>query len=508
MNPHLARTLYPWHSWIGVCFGLMVFVLGISGALAVFKDELHVWAMLALSEPQATAPIDTALARLTQAAGGPEAVRRLELPAAGYGYALRTVDGHRLRLDAVATPRPEGNTHGLGDFLVNYHTRLFMGHAGRWLIGGIGIAFLASVLTGLLIHRRIVRELFVQRWGHSPRLTQSDTHKTLGTWGLPFHLVMAITGAWLGLYSLLMAGSGPVSPVPTDVARPPDGEIRVSWLIAETRRRIAGFEPVFVDFRAMDTATGRISVRGNLPGRLVRRHEAGATFEAATGRLLSVDDPARMSAIRRLDLAAAPLHFGDFGGILLRWLYVILGVTGALLALTGTLMWDMRRPGGRNPRHGYRTPAARIVVAAAGGCLVATLALPLLGLLAGAGIGPSFGGSMRLSALFSPQAAPALPTFLLLWLIAAALLIGCRRPATVAMLSLIAGGLFCLLAPLAGALLRPLHGLPALADPAPGVSLALACCALPLLAAGSWLGHSIRRSSAGRRDGPTAWQPS
>lgn len=38
-----------------------------------------------------------------------------------------------------------------------------------------------------------------------------------------------------------------------------------------------------------------------------------------------------------------PLHFGDFGGLTLKWLYFFLGLTPALLSITGTWLWIERQ---------------------------------------------------------------------------------------------------------------------------------------------------------------------
>lgn len=308
--------------------------------------------------------------------------------------------------------------------------------------------FLLSTVTGVLMHRRLFRQLFTLRWRWANvRLAFSDTHKLAGVWGLPFHLVIGITGAWLGLYGLIGPGWSTLPPQPGTV-RACESPIFLDCVLSETRRAIPGFSPVFVDF-GKDGST--VAVRGNVSGQLFRRHEAGAVFEVATGQPIGLDAPGRISTARRVDLAAAPLHFGDFAGSGVKWLYAVFSLLGAALAVTGVLMWSRRGSAGEQSK---RQVAARAFCALAGGNLVATLALPMLALLAVAGMGPGFAGSMRLSDLPTPEAAPVLLVFLVLWLLTTAGLAITSDPSKMAKAALGLAGLCIILAPVAAVVLR------------------------------------------------------
>ena len=49
--------------------------------------------------------------------------------------------------------------------------------------------------------------------------------------------------------------------------------------------------------------------------------------------------PRRLSRLLSTYDASTPLHFGDFGGLALKWLYFLLGMTPAFLSISGTLIW-------------------------------------------------------------------------------------------------------------------------------------------------------------------------
>ena len=73
-----------------------------------------------------------------------------------------------------------------------------------FLVGLTGVALLSSLISGLLSHPRIFKDAFALRWGGSRRLQEADLHNRLGVWGLPFHIVVSLTGALLGLSTLIV----------------------------------------------------------------------------------------------------------------------------------------------------------------------------------------------------------------------------------------------------------------------------------------------------------------
>jgi uncharacterized iron-regulated membrane protein len=66
------------------------------------------------------------------------------------------------------------------------------------------------------------------------------------------------------------------------------------------------------------------------------------TYDVATGALLERQGPAEAGLVRRVDRLMEPLHFGNFAGAVLKWLYFVLGLGQAALALSGTLVWIER----------------------------------------------------------------------------------------------------------------------------------------------------------------------
>jgi uncharacterized iron-regulated membrane protein len=61
-----------------------------------------------------------------------------------------------------------------------------------------------------------------------------------------------------------------------------------------------------------------------------------------TADLISVDDARQRNTIEGLDIIALPLHAGQYGGMLVKILYCLGGLTPAMLTITGSLLYLRR----------------------------------------------------------------------------------------------------------------------------------------------------------------------
>ncbi len=370
------NRLFVLHSWAGIVTGLLMFIVCFSGAVVVFKHEIDLWANPSLAQlPRSAepAPLDVVLAQL-QARYPGATVETLALPDAvnpsyfafvrerGAPASLRTKVA--LRSDTGAVVGPVDSQ--LGQYLRMLHVFLFFGP--RWIVGFLGVAMLVLVGTGIVIHRKILAELFTQRWGRSFRVVMSDLHKSAGIWGLGFHILIAATGAWMGLaplfeqgykYVTTTAGSTAAAPLQparregADAAAPAVSMRSLDALYASARQAVPGLEARYVSLRRWDTSAAEASFTGNLHGHLAST--ARVDIRAATGALKKVHDPRTQGFWSLVDGLMEPLHFGDFGGLALKWLYFILGMTPAFLSISGTLIWlDARQ---QRRRAGQPAPA-------------------------------------------------------------------------------------------------------------------------------------------------------
>lgn len=344
--------LYALHSWAGIITGLMLFVVCFSGSIVVFKSEIDLWAnpsLKALPHVADPAGPDAVLASLHRRYPGytPLGMMVPDDVAPVWFVFAKPVDGPRVKFAA----RPDsGEIVGpvdseLGQFFRMLHVFLFFGP--RWIVGFLGVAMFFLIVSGFVIHRKIIKELFTVRWRRSLRLTASDLHKSVGVWALGFHLVIAFTGAWLGLSPVFerayaySSGKGQVAAVqsaPKPSMRQENFMPSVDALLARAQNDMPGLHVARIALRttAGDTA---VSFYGSLDGLLYSN--ASITYQG--NRLKELSDPRRNGFWSRFNGLMEPLHFGDYGGLVLKWLYFLIGMSPALLSLSGTLLWMERR---------------------------------------------------------------------------------------------------------------------------------------------------------------------
>ncbi|KRD27310.1 peptidase [Acidovorax sp. Root267] len=357
------NRLFVLHSWAGIVTGLLMFIVCFSGAVVVFKNEIDLWANPSLAQlPRSAtpAPLDAMLTQLHTRYPG-ATVETIALPDAvnpSYfafvrerGAPANTRTKVALRSDTGAVVGPVDSQ--LGQYLRMLHVFLFFGP--RWIVGFLGAAMLVLIVTGIVIHRKILAELFTQRWGRSFRVVMSDLHKSAGIWGLFFHILIATTGAWMGLAPLFEQGYKYVttansSTSGTDAAKTPKPARKAAGDAAEpvrmqsldalhatAQQAVPGLEARYVSMRRWGTDTAEASFTGNLSDHLAST--ARVDINAATGVPKKVHDPRTAGFWSLVNGLMEPLHFGDFGGLALKWLYFLLGMTPAFLSISGTLIW-------------------------------------------------------------------------------------------------------------------------------------------------------------------------
>lgn len=349
-----VRILFSIHAWAGICTGLLLLNVCLSGSVIVFKHEIDRWANPSITaRPQVPLQDRASLQQVHDAARASRPGARVESiwpPDAVtpvHMAFLRHPDGSREKLairadDAGVIGTVESQ---LGQYLRSLHVFLFIGP--RWIVGFLGVVMLVLIATGFVIHRKIFAELFTHRWRQSLRTLFSDTHKAAAIWGLVFHLVIAITGAWLGLKPVFVGAWEVVfPPVAVAAARPLTASGRsppdLDQLAAIARARVPGLDVRFISWTQHADGTPAVRFAGRLDEHLASN--AHVLVAAADGRVLAALDPRTAGFWMLVDGLMEPLHFGDFGGIWLKWLYFILGLSPALLSISGTLLWlDKRR---------------------------------------------------------------------------------------------------------------------------------------------------------------------
>jgi uncharacterized iron-regulated membrane protein len=343
--------------WTGLLTGLFIFVICLTGAVAVFRAEID----RALTPAKVVAPgparasLDDLLAAARREFPGGE-VTYINFPAAEHeAYSVwveRAGESHEVFADPY-TGRVTGSRTGenFANVLRQLHVRFYyFGWQGRVVVGFFGLTLLVSTLTGLLIYARFIKGM---RWwrvrrGRGPQVSSSDWHKLVGILSLAFNLVIAVTGAVLGLENLARYApevGKKLHPQPRRevLDNPPatlEGMIPAGEAVARARAALEGFEPTYVEMPV--AGSSHFLVYGNDHNRLTN---AGASFvvvDTRTGAVLDAHSARRAEPVTRAYNLMEPLHFGDFAGVPVKILYLLFGLTASFLSVTGYVVWALK----------------------------------------------------------------------------------------------------------------------------------------------------------------------
>lgn len=364
LPPDFVRAMLAGHSALGLAFAALIYVVCITGTISVFVQELQRWQQPdGPLVPQTPAPEAIAAAvragyeqaRADNAAhdlfvlGPQRSPQRLQV---SYHDHDTGVEGHWL---ADAEGRLVARvSDSWSDFITHLHMNLHLPRAwGLYLVGLTGVALLSSLVSGLLSHPRIFKDAFALRWGGSRRLQEADLHNRLGVWGLPFHIVVTVTGALLGLSTLIVGvlalaaydgdsekafGTlfGPRAGADKSAAPVPD----VAPMIRQVQvtRPDAEVSSVFVEH--VGSAGQVVQLGMHEPGKIAFSE---TYYFSGDGSPLADPTKAQAGPGRWILGAIQPLHFGWFGGMPVKILYGVLGLALTVVTHSGVVIWLARR---------------------------------------------------------------------------------------------------------------------------------------------------------------------
>jgi uncharacterized iron-regulated membrane protein len=389
MKDSFSQSMDWLHTWAGLVFGWLLFAIFFTGTLTVFDQEITYWMQPEL-HPVTPAPLNVEAAVHTLEQFASQAERWwIELPSERTPVSIIrwSQDGtsaSRVINSLTGQPLTIRDTHG-GEFFYRFHYQLLLDQAGIWIVGAAAMAMLVALVTGIVIHHRIFKDFFTFRPKASSHRAWLDAHNVTGVLVFPFHLMITFTGLVI-FWSIYM---------PAGIQVQYDGKMEGFWAEAESFN-----EPERANQKAPLVSLGDLerqtrpywqggqtrSIVVSHPGdrhalvHIYRRsddrlslYNDRVSFDGVSGEIQAVwinSKPAYMT-----QSVLSGLHFVQFGGATMRWLYFGMGLASSAMIATGLVLWVVKRQG----RHaatdgvGYRLVEG-FNVAAVAGLLVATAA--------------------------------------------------------------------------------------------------------------------------------------
>ncbi len=367
MKANTLRKHIDLHGWLGMLAGLALFVAFFAGALNMFHEELHHWQEPYVAESDGgegdlQALLDQVLAVT------PEAAKLMYLVPGDDPVALWQDADQEWQFDhasdfnaageRVKKPRSE-----LAEFINELHYKLALPVVGLYLMGIISVLYGAALIGGLVIHwPKLKKEFFALRHQGNLRRYWKNLHNLVGVISFPFHAIFAITGAAMGCFALLALVAGTLVFGPqlqgaiTDATEAwptprASGEsvamAGVEAYVAAARAELPDLRVDWIELQQYGDRNAVVDVAGSVPGWIA--HHAHVVLAGDDARTLTVTSPGNRPFNHAALSPVYSLHFGDYGGLLVRSLYFVLGLLGCLLFFSGNVMWAERRTDRQGP---------------------------------------------------------------------------------------------------------------------------------------------------------------
>lgn len=371
MKGSLTQSMSWLHTWCGLLLGWVLFAIFLTGTLAVFDKEISWWMQPELVDRAQPASEAANLAQRWLATHHPgESNWNISLPSER-SPALGVSVGERRRggegtthLDPLTGDVLEPRETVGGGFFFRFHFTLNLPRLlGVWVVGFAAMAMLVALISGIIIHKKIFKEFFTFRPAKGQR-SWLDAHNASAVLLLPFHLMITYTG--LVIFFLIympaavdalydgdrQAYFSEAQPALTAM-RSGNGERTRPALAPEAplaplgelvARAEAQFGPGMVGSLAVThpgRANAEVTVRPVLGHRIELTKGDGIVFNGVTGNMIREPEASRTSQL--IQRVMAGLHFAQFGGYPMRWLYFLCGLISSGMIATGLVLYTVKQ---------------------------------------------------------------------------------------------------------------------------------------------------------------------
>lgn len=349
------------HLWLGLASGLVVFILGITGAIYAFQDEIRALVyrdrlyvqvpegakrlplgkLVAIAEAALGKDRKISRAELSQTPGRSYMFRALKLDRDAFGYWNYYQYYEKVYLNPYTgqVVCKENAKNEFFTIVLALHMNLLMGdHVGHFIVKWSVVCFVVLLLSGMVLwwpkkwKRKQLRKRLSVKWNARFKRLNYDLHNVAGFYSFLLLLVISLTGL-MWSFELTTEKKAKVLSDTTQPARAMPADLILDQALRGSP------ETAYFLYNFPSAASGTVNVSAYLDDtRLYKR--VPYRFDRYSGALLqkgpefgSLELKAKLIALNY------DLHTGTALGLTGKFMAFIAGLIAAGLPLTGFLIW-------------------------------------------------------------------------------------------------------------------------------------------------------------------------
>ena len=357
------KLIFTFHKWLGVIVALYFLLMSLTGVSLVFHDELSAWLCPspAISVKADKQPFSVLVENSEREFPGYAVTGIIVSRQAAHPVDVFASNADGKKINCEVDPYT-GKVLGLKQesavlkFLRDLHFNLLNGKTGR-MVNGIGASCLFTlIVTGVIVWWRGISNWldgFRVRLNGSLKRVTWNLHSALGIWLLPILLVWSISGFYFGFPEFFEQNLNLVFPVSSQkkLAEPDENkEPELNKTNKDSRIPIDRFvmtamasskEREFVE-RIAYPDTRRKSVRiwlGDLKNDDANAARTQVFISPNSGKVLAVSTSEAPPAGDLIIQTLMKIHFGTIFGTVSKTAWLLVGLTPAILSVTGLFLF-------------------------------------------------------------------------------------------------------------------------------------------------------------------------
>lgn len=341
----MRKTLFNLHLYGALIVGLFVVIIGVTGSIMAFEDDLdHLFNPRLFHVQAAGSMLPVAdLFRAAAAAFPGEKINNLKLPQSPTDTVTFRVRGPQQVFLNPYTGRILGSRSPstLLQTIHTIHLTLLMGPTGRTIVTSVTGVLLFLVISGIYLWWPLKRTSI--KWGASARRINFDIHNVSGIYSAVFLLVLGTTGIVVHYdndverYLHRREGTRPIPRNTPSVFHPGMTRITPDQAVQDAVAALPGTKALTLTLPANPKASYLVTLR--YPEDLTPGGRSWANVDQFSGKVVNFQSSRTAPGASRAIILNRAIHTGDLFGYPSKILVSLSGLMLIIQAITGYYLW-------------------------------------------------------------------------------------------------------------------------------------------------------------------------